>query len=39
MRDWEAGGLGMRQVLEYMGIPFENYIGDINGKNVKRRST
>ena len=31
MKDWEAGGLGMRQVLEYMGIPFENYIGEING--------
>ena len=30
MRDWEAGGLGMRRVLEYMGIPFENYIGDLN---------
>ena len=25
MRDWEAGGLGMRQVLEYIGIPYENY--------------
>ncbi len=31
MRDWDAGGLGMRQVLEYLGIPFENYIGAING--------
>lgn len=25
MKDFEAGGLGMRQVLEYMGIPYENY--------------
>ena len=25
MRDWEAGGLGMRSVLEYIGIPYESY--------------
>ena len=25
MKDWEAGGLGMRSVLEYIGIPYENY--------------
>ena len=25
MKDWEAGGLGMRPVLEYIGIPYENY--------------
>ena len=37
MKDWEAGGLGMRQVLEYMGIPFENYIGAINGNTENSR--
>jgi 3'-phosphoadenosine 5'-phosphosulfate sulfotransferase (PAPS reductase)/FAD synthetase len=26
MRDWEAGGLGLRQVLEYIGVPFENFM-------------
>lgn len=32
MKDWDAGGLGMRQVLEYIGIPFENYqIGEHHG--------
>ena len=25
MRDWEAGGLGMRSVLEYIGIPYESF--------------
>ena len=25
MKDWDAGGLGMRQVLEYLGVPYENY--------------
>lgn len=25
MKDWDAGGLGMRPVLEYLGIPYENY--------------
>ena len=25
MKDWETGGLGMRPVLEYIGIPYENY--------------
>ena len=24
IRDWDAGGLGMRQVLETIGIPYEN---------------
>lgn len=24
MRDWDAGGLGMRQVLETIGVPYEN---------------
>jgi hypothetical protein len=23
VKDWDAGGLGMRQVLEYVGIPYE----------------
>ena len=23
MRDWDAGGLGLRSVLEYIGIPYE----------------
>ena len=26
MKPWDKGGLGMREVLEYMGIPFENYL-------------
>ncbi|HEY9059323.1 MULTISPECIES: phosphoadenosine phosphosulfate reductase family protein [Oscillospiraceae] len=26
MRDWEDGGLGLRQVLDYMGVPYENYM-------------
>ncbi len=25
MKDWEAGGLGLRPVLEYIGIPYEAY--------------
>ncbi|MGF7142818.1 3'-phosphoadenosine 5'-phosphosulfate sulfotransferase (PAPS reductase)/FAD synthetase [Anaerotaenia torta] len=25
MRDWEAGGLGLRQVLEYIGVPYEAF--------------
>ena len=25
MKDFEAGGLGMRPVLEYLGVPYENY--------------
>jgi 3'-phosphoadenosine 5'-phosphosulfate sulfotransferase (PAPS reductase)/FAD synthetase len=25
MKDWDAGGLGLRQVLEYIGVPYENY--------------
>ena len=34
MKDWDAGGLGMRSVLEYIGIPYENYrLGDQNGNN------
>ena len=32
MRDWEAGGLGLRRVLEYIGIPYENYrLGEGHG--------
>ena len=26
MKPWDKGGLGMREVLEYMGIPYENYL-------------
>jgi 3'-phosphoadenosine 5'-phosphosulfate sulfotransferase (PAPS reductase)/FAD synthetase len=26
MRDWDAGGLGLRQVLEYIGVPYENFM-------------
>ena len=26
MRSWDKGGLGMREVLEYMGVPYENYL-------------
>lgn len=37
MRDWDAGGLGMRQVLEHLGIPFENYqIGVQHGDSKNR---
>ena len=25
MRDWDAGGLGLRQVLEYIGVPYESF--------------
>ena len=25
MRDWDAGGLGLRPVLEYIGVPYENF--------------
>jgi 3'-phosphoadenosine 5'-phosphosulfate sulfotransferase (PAPS reductase)/FAD synthetase len=25
MKDWDAGGLGLRPVLEYIGIPYENF--------------
>lgn len=25
LKDWEKGGLGMREVLEFYGIPYENY--------------
>ena len=32
MRDWSAGGLGLRRVLEYIGIPYEAYmLGESNG--------
>lgn len=27
MKDWELGGLGMREVLDYIGVPYENYGG------------
>jgi len=34
IRDWEAGGLGLRHVLEYVGIPYENYmIGASHGNS------
>lgn len=26
MKPWDKGGLGMREVLEYMGVPYENYL-------------
>jgi 3'-phosphoadenosine 5'-phosphosulfate sulfotransferase (PAPS reductase)/FAD synthetase len=26
MKDWEAGGLGLRQVLEYIGVPYEAFM-------------
>ena len=26
MRSWDKGGLGMREVLEYMGVPYENFL-------------
>ena len=32
IRDWEAGGLGLRPVLEAVGIPYENYMtGAVHG--------
>ena len=40
MRDWEAGGLGLRRVLEYIGIPYEAYrIGDRKDDREKDRSS
>ena len=24
MKPWDKGGLGMREVLEYVGVPYEN---------------
>lgn len=26
MKPWDKGGLGMREVLEYMGVPYENFM-------------
>jgi 3'-phosphoadenosine 5'-phosphosulfate sulfotransferase (PAPS reductase)/FAD synthetase len=26
MRDWDSGGLGLRRVLEYIGVPYENFL-------------
>jgi hypothetical protein len=26
MKPYDDGGLGLREVLEYMGIPYENYL-------------
>lgn len=26
MKDWDCGGLGLRQVLEHIGVPFENFL-------------
>ena len=26
MKDWDMGGLGLRQVLEYIGVPSENFM-------------
>lgn len=26
MKDWDMGGLGLRQVLEYIGVPYENFM-------------
>jgi 3'-phosphoadenosine 5'-phosphosulfate sulfotransferase (PAPS reductase)/FAD synthetase len=26
MRDWDNGGLGLRRVLEYIGVPYENFL-------------
>ena len=38
MKDWDADGLGMRQVLEYIGIPYENYqIGAKHGDTENSR--
>ena len=32
MKDWEAGGLGLRHVLEYIGVPYEAYtLGEQHG--------
>lgn len=38
LRDWEAGGLGMRQVLDYIGVPYENYdAGEDHGYSENSR--
>ncbi len=26
MKEWDAGGLGLRSVLEYIGVPYENFL-------------
>ncbi len=26
MKDWDSGGLGLRHVLEYIGVPYENFL-------------
>jgi len=26
MKEWNAGGLGLRSVLEYIGVPYENFL-------------
>ena len=33
MKPWDKGGLGMREVLEYMGVPYENFMLE-DEKNV-----
>ena len=30
MRSWDKGGLGMREVLGYMGVPYENFLLEEN---------
>ena len=40
MKDWDAGGLGMRQVLEYLGVPYENYqLEESNGVREDSRQS
>ncbi len=36
MKPWDKGGLGMREVLEYIGIPYENYL--LEEENDDRKS-
>ena len=35
MRDWDAGGLGLRHVLETLGIPYESYEEDVLDEPVR----
>lgn len=35
VKDWDAGGLGMRQVLEYIGIPYEQCMLGVQHEHPK----
>lgn len=35
MKDWDAGGLGMRPILEYLGVPYENFALEVPDEHPK----